>query len=195
MPKLKTHRGAAKRIRCTGTGKFKRGKAYKSHILTKKSTKKSARKQATRNPTARTSTRKTTAGKVTRKAAPKEAAGRTATRKSAPKKMAKKPMTSRSTKKKTSGRSAARKTVAAAAPSAPPVITSHVRRYKEAKDAYARSVALLQEEDWPAASRALIDFLSEYSRESELAERARMYLRVCGQHLDKIGRAECRGRG
>ena len=39
MPKLKTHRGAAKRFRSTATGKFKRGKAYKSHILTKKSTK------------------------------------------------------------------------------------------------------------------------------------------------------------
>jgi len=39
MPKLKTHRGAAKRFRSTATGKFKRSKAYKSHILTKKSTK------------------------------------------------------------------------------------------------------------------------------------------------------------
>jgi large subunit ribosomal protein L35 len=39
MPKLKTHRGAAKRFKSTGTGKFKRSKAYKSHILTKKSTK------------------------------------------------------------------------------------------------------------------------------------------------------------
>lgn len=39
MPKLKTHRGAAKRFRPTATGKFKRGKANKSHILTKKSTK------------------------------------------------------------------------------------------------------------------------------------------------------------
>lgn len=37
MPKLKTHRGAAKRFKKTATGKFKRGKAYKSHILTKKS--------------------------------------------------------------------------------------------------------------------------------------------------------------
>lgn len=36
MPKLKTHRGAAKRFRKTASGKFKRGKAYKSHILTKK---------------------------------------------------------------------------------------------------------------------------------------------------------------
>ena len=39
MPKMKTHRGAAKRFRKTGTGKLKRMKAYKSHILTKKSTK------------------------------------------------------------------------------------------------------------------------------------------------------------
>ncbi|NIM01529.1 MAG: 50S ribosomal protein L35 [Acidobacteria bacterium] len=39
MPKMKTHRGAAKRFRSTGTGKFKRSKAYKSHILTKKTTK------------------------------------------------------------------------------------------------------------------------------------------------------------
>jgi large subunit ribosomal protein L35 len=36
MPKLKTHRGAAKRFKKTATGKFKRAKAYKSHILTKK---------------------------------------------------------------------------------------------------------------------------------------------------------------
>ena len=39
MPKLKTHRGAAKRIKRTGTGKFKRHHAYQSHILTKKSRK------------------------------------------------------------------------------------------------------------------------------------------------------------
>jgi large subunit ribosomal protein L35 len=39
MPKLKTHRGAAKRFSLTGTGKVKRSKAYASHILTKKSTK------------------------------------------------------------------------------------------------------------------------------------------------------------
>ena len=39
MPKMKTHRGAHKRFRSTGTGKFKRSKAYKSHILSKKSTK------------------------------------------------------------------------------------------------------------------------------------------------------------
>ncbi len=36
MPKIKTHRGAAKRFSLTGTGKVKRSKAYASHILTKK---------------------------------------------------------------------------------------------------------------------------------------------------------------
>lgn len=39
MPKMKTHRGAAKRYRVTGSGKIKRAKAFKSHILTKKTTK------------------------------------------------------------------------------------------------------------------------------------------------------------
>ncbi len=39
MPKLKTKRAAAKRFKGTGTGKLKRNKAYKSHILTKKTTK------------------------------------------------------------------------------------------------------------------------------------------------------------
>jgi len=39
MPKLKTHRGAAKRFKKTASGKFKRAKAYRSHILTHKSSK------------------------------------------------------------------------------------------------------------------------------------------------------------
>ena len=39
MPKMKTSRAAAKRFKVTGTGKLKRNKAYKSHILTKKSPK------------------------------------------------------------------------------------------------------------------------------------------------------------
>jgi len=39
MPKMKTHKGAAKRVRVTKTGKLMRGKAYSSHILTKKSPK------------------------------------------------------------------------------------------------------------------------------------------------------------
>ncbi len=37
--KLKTNRAAAKRFKLTGTGKLKRSKAYRRHILTKKSTK------------------------------------------------------------------------------------------------------------------------------------------------------------
>ncbi len=37
MPKMKTHRGAAKRFKKTGTGKLTRGMAFHSHILTKKS--------------------------------------------------------------------------------------------------------------------------------------------------------------
>ena len=39
MPKVKTKRAAAKRFKVTGTGKLKRMKAYKSHILTKKAAK------------------------------------------------------------------------------------------------------------------------------------------------------------
>jgi large subunit ribosomal protein L35 len=48
MPKIKTHRGAAKRFSVTGTGKIKRSKAYASHILTTKTTtrKRNLRKSA-----------------------------------------------------------------------------------------------------------------------------------------------------
>ena len=48
MPKMKSHRGARKRFSLTGTGKVKRNKAFKSHILTKKSSK---RKRNLRRPT------------------------------------------------------------------------------------------------------------------------------------------------
>ena len=47
MPKIKTKRAAAKRFSVTGTGKLKRAKAFKSHILTKKTTK---RKSNLRKP-------------------------------------------------------------------------------------------------------------------------------------------------
>ena len=47
MPKMKTHRGAAKRLKKTGSGKLKRMRANKSHILTKKTTK---RKRRLRKP-------------------------------------------------------------------------------------------------------------------------------------------------
>ncbi|MBM4174763.1 MAG: 50S ribosomal protein L35 [Ignavibacteria bacterium] len=39
MPKMKSNRGAAKTFKKTASGKFKRAKAYKSHILTSKTTK------------------------------------------------------------------------------------------------------------------------------------------------------------
>lgn len=39
MPKMKGKSGAKKRFKLTGTGKLKREKAYRSHILTKKTTK------------------------------------------------------------------------------------------------------------------------------------------------------------
>jgi len=39
MPKIKTHRGAAKRFSLTGSGRVKRSKAFASHILTSKTTK------------------------------------------------------------------------------------------------------------------------------------------------------------
>jgi large subunit ribosomal protein L35 len=48
MPKMKTNRAAAKRLKRTGTGKLRRRRANKSHILTKKSTKRKRRlRQAT----------------------------------------------------------------------------------------------------------------------------------------------------
>ncbi|HHW70893.1 MAG TPA: 50S ribosomal protein L35 [Clostridiales bacterium] len=47
MPKMKTHSGAAKRFKVTKSGKVKRAKAYKSHILTKKTSK---RKRNLRKP-------------------------------------------------------------------------------------------------------------------------------------------------
>lgn len=47
MPKMKTHKGTAKRFKLTGTGKIKRGNAFKSHILEKKSPK---RKRGFANP-------------------------------------------------------------------------------------------------------------------------------------------------
>jgi large subunit ribosomal protein L35 len=43
MPKMKSHRGARKRFKITGSGKVKRMKAFKSHILTKKTSKRKRR--------------------------------------------------------------------------------------------------------------------------------------------------------
>jgi large subunit ribosomal protein L35 len=43
MPKMKTHRGAAKRFRITTTGKIRRRKAFMNHILEKKPSKRTRR--------------------------------------------------------------------------------------------------------------------------------------------------------
>jgi large subunit ribosomal protein L35 len=43
MPKMKTHRGAAKRFKVTGSGKIVRRRAFRSHILEKKASKRTRR--------------------------------------------------------------------------------------------------------------------------------------------------------
>ncbi len=43
MPKIKTHRGAAKRFKVTGSGKIKRSRAYKRHLLSTKNAKRGRR--------------------------------------------------------------------------------------------------------------------------------------------------------
>ena len=53
MPKIKTCRAAAKRFKKTGTGKLVRNKAYKSHILTKKSQKRKRNLRKSTGPSAR----------------------------------------------------------------------------------------------------------------------------------------------
>jgi len=60
MPKMKTNRAAAKRFRKTASGKFKCGHAIKSHILTKKATKRKRGFRATNH------VRKEDAGRVAR---------------------------------------------------------------------------------------------------------------------------------
>lgn len=49
MPKLKTHRGTAKRFKVTGSGRIKRRRAFRNHILTKKSTKQKRHLRVSRN--------------------------------------------------------------------------------------------------------------------------------------------------
>jgi len=49
MPKLKTHKGTAKRIKITGSGKLVRERAYKNHILAKKSKARKLNKKTSAN--------------------------------------------------------------------------------------------------------------------------------------------------
>ncbi len=60
MPKMKSNRGAAKRVRKTGSGKLTRMRAYKSHILTKKNRKRKRRLRS------RTAVSKADAGRIRR---------------------------------------------------------------------------------------------------------------------------------
>ncbi|MCY3547147.1 MAG: 50S ribosomal protein L35 [Gemmatimonadetes bacterium] len=60
MPKMKSNRGAAKRIRKTGSGKLARMRAYKSHILTKKNRKRKRRLRS------KTTASKADAGRIRR---------------------------------------------------------------------------------------------------------------------------------
>jgi tetratricopeptide (TPR) repeat protein len=85
---------------------------------------------------------------------------------------------------------AAGKAARGRAPATPPTAANpaQVRRdaeaYKLALADYTACMELLQKKDWQQASRALAAFIGSHRREQELNERARMYLRVCGQHLD-----------
>jgi tetratricopeptide (TPR) repeat protein len=56
--------------------------------------------------------------------------------------------------------------------------------YQRAIKSYSACLELVQRKGWQQASRSLADFIAEFAAERELAERARMYLRVCAQHLD-----------
>ncbi len=47
MPKMKTHRGAAKRFKRTGTGKLRRGQANKNHMMEGKSPKRTRQRRGT----------------------------------------------------------------------------------------------------------------------------------------------------
>ena len=72
MPKMKTSRAAAKRFKVTGTGKLKRSKAYKRHILTKKTTKNTKKRgrPASKSNTKRTASSRKNTSKKTKQASP-----------------------------------------------------------------------------------------------------------------------------
>ncbi len=124
----------------------------------------------TRSPKTKAPAKKSTK-KTARKARPSKAgAGKPAARNKAPAQAAAAP--------------AGGKAPAAAAGPSPERARQEAAQYKEALAAYAGCMELLQKKDWKQASRALASFISTHQKERELNERARMYLRVCGQHLD-----------
>jgi len=136
--------------------------------VVKKPARKKAAPKAAKKPAREAAVRKKTTGKaagkkVARKAPAKKAAGRRVT----------KPARGRITKKivQPSEEAAARS-------------RQEAEEYQQALAVYGTCLELLQKRDWEGASRALADFVSHHGRESELAQRARTYLRVCAQHLD-----------
>jgi tetratricopeptide (TPR) repeat protein len=85
-------------------------------------------------------------------------------------------------------RSAARTKEAAAGTGARPAHVPERRweaaDYQRAIKSYTTCLDLVQKKSWEQATRSLAAFIAEFAAERELAERARMYLRVCAQHLD-----------
>jgi tetratricopeptide (TPR) repeat protein len=142
----------------------------------KKAVKKPARKKAApkaaKKPAREAAVRKKTTGKAAGKKVAREAPAKKAARK-APAKKVKKPARGRIVKK-------------VVQPSEEAAVRSRkeAEEYQLALTAYGTCLELLQKRDWEGASRALADFGSHHGRESELAQRARTYLRVCAQHLD-----------
>ena len=165
--KLKTaSRKSGSPARTSAAGKKAAKKAAPKVV--KKPARKKAAPKAAKKPAREAAVRKKTTGKaagkkVARKAPAKKAAGRRVT----------KPARGKITKKivQPSEETAARS-------------RQEAEEYQRALTVYGTCLELLQKRDWEGASRALANFVSHHGRESELAQRARTYLRVCAQHLD-----------
>jgi len=74
-------------------------------------------------------------------------------------------------------------------PSPPPSGPGPVERYQLALAAYTDCLRILQERNWVKAAAAFAAFIAQHGRERELADRARMYLNVCEQHIGSDGDA------
>jgi tetratricopeptide (TPR) repeat protein len=150
----------------------------------KKAVKKPARKKAApkaaKKPAREAAVRKKTTGKAAGKKVAREAPAKKAARK-APAKKVKKPARGRIVKP---ARGRIVKKVVQPSEEAAVRSRKEAEEYQLALTAYGTCLELLQKRDWEGASRALADFGSHHGRESELAQRARTYLRVCAQHLD-----------
>ena len=168
------------------TAKKKTSKVKKKATAKKKKKKTAAGKKKTTAVRKTATARKKTA-KVKKKATARKKISKVKKKAAAPSKTATRKKKKATARKKTAVRKTAGRPVRGGAQATPaaerPAPGASALRYKEALDAYSKAVALLQKKEWETASRALADVVSEYPRERELAERARMYLRVCSQHL------------